>query len=739
MILRLILLAVGSWTAESLHADDWPQWRGPQRDGVWRESGIVDAIPADGLTIRWRTKIGPGYSGVVVARGRVFVTDCELKAGGSERVLCLDEDTGQKQWSYSYDCDYSGMFYGAGPYATPLVHQNKVYVCSPKGHLHCFDCGTGKVIWSKNRGKDPNAVLPQCGCSSSPLVEGDLLIVMGGGTSTGCISAYHVDTGQEIWSALPERPSLSSPIVIEIGGQRQLIVWTLDSVASLDPRTGHVFWRIPSKAINEGGAVTTPAVFKDRLLMICEKAMLIRLAAEKPAASLAWQTRFRANSNTFVSPVFRDDRHYYAARRDELCCFEAATGKELWNAAGVSAGNGFAMFQMTPHDDQVFILNDEGKLILARLQPDGYHEVGRTFLIEPTKGTWTPLGDPPRVWAQPAYANGHIIARSDREIVRASLLAGERRDAPRPNLVQLGRRIDFAAFESPSCLAFFPDGKTLATGETDGTVALREPASGKAVQKLQEQASGMRAIAISPDGVLLASVGGNAANKSASIGLWNLKENKSQVVAGNHGDEVLTVAFSPVGNVLATAGRDMTVKLWNPINGQPLATLHGHTDAVTSITFSPDGKTLASASSDHTVRLWDIDERQARATLAKHEDEAIAVAFSRDGSLLATGGRDGMIYLYDPITGQERGALSGCRGTVWTLAFDSTDKFLVAGSADETVRFWDVATGRLLATLRDFDQGCKFAALQPNSRLLVTSGRQGSRQQVMGWDVVTEK
>jgi len=421
-LLPFLVASIG-WLAAAAQADDWPQWRGPKRDGVWRETGILEAFPSDGLKVRWRAEVGPGYSGVVVAKGRVYVSDCQLKPESFERVLCFDEATGKPLWTYSYPCSYDGLYYGAGPYATPIVDSGRVYMCGPKGHLHCLDAETGAVIWEKDRAKEYNAILPQCGCNSSPLIEGDLLLVMGGGRPNGCVMAFDKNNGREIWTALKDRPGGSSPIAIEAGGKRQVIIWTLDSVSSLDPASGSVYWQVPTKTDNDGGALTTPAVYGNLALLVCEKAMLIKLASEKPAGTLVSQTWPRKTINTFVSPVFQDEHYYYSAYSDDLCCFDIATGKQLWRAHGVSAGHGNAMFQMTPNGRSVFILNEDGKLILARLAPEGYTEIGRTFLLAPTMGTWTPAGGQPKIWAQPAYANGHIFARSDQEVVCVSLEA----------------------------------------------------------------------------------------------------------------------------------------------------------------------------------------------------------------------------------------------------------------------------------------------------------------------------
>ncbi|HEV7401297.1 MAG TPA: PQQ-binding-like beta-propeller repeat protein [Chthoniobacteraceae bacterium] len=404
-------------------AEDWPQWRGPRRDGIWRETGVLEKFPADGLKVRWRAPVGPGYSGVVVADGRAYVSDCLLEPESVERVLCFDAADGKLLWTYVYPCRYDDLFFGAGPYATPLVHAGKVYVSSPRGHLHCLNAATGKVVWARDRSRDNHAILPQSGCNSSPIIEGNLLLVMGGGRESGCVTAYDKETGDEVWAALKERPGGSSPIAIDAGGQRQVIFWTLDSVASLDPRTGQVFWQVPTKSLNDGGALTTPAAYKDYLLLVCEKAMLFRLAADKPEATLASQTWPRKTVNTFVSPVFQDEHFYYSAYRDDLCCFEVASGKQVWKTPAVTAGHSNALFQMTPHGESVFILSEDGILILARLAPEGYTELGRTFLLAPTMGTWTPASGRPKIWAQPAYANRHIFARSDQELVCASLEA----------------------------------------------------------------------------------------------------------------------------------------------------------------------------------------------------------------------------------------------------------------------------------------------------------------------------
>jgi len=179
-------------------ADDWPQWLGPQRDGVWRESGIVRRFPDGGPKVRWRMPVGAGYSGPAVAEGRVYLTDRKLKTGekeqanpfdrglinGTERVLCLDEKSGEVLWSHEYDCPYS-ISYAAGPRATPLVENGRVYILGAEGNLFCFDAVNGKGLWSLDFNKSFEIPTPLWGFSH-PLIEGNKLIcLVGGKGSTG--------------------------------------------------------------------------------------------------------------------------------------------------------------------------------------------------------------------------------------------------------------------------------------------------------------------------------------------------------------------------------------------------------------------------------------------------------------------------------------------------------------------------------------------------------------------------
>jgi outer membrane protein assembly factor BamB len=206
-------LVVSFASASLAKADDWPQWLGPQRDDIWRETGIVEKFPAGGPPVRWRVPIGAGYTGPAVADGRVYVMDREPPTGatppaekgkkpGNERVLCLGAADGKILWKHGYDCTYTmQMGYDTGPRATPLVHEHKVYTLGAEGNLFCLDAEKGTPIWSHEFKKEYGAKTPLWGFSSHPLLDGQKLICLVGGEGS-TVGAFDKDTGKELWKAL---------------------------------------------------------------------------------------------------------------------------------------------------------------------------------------------------------------------------------------------------------------------------------------------------------------------------------------------------------------------------------------------------------------------------------------------------------------------------------------------------------------------------------------------------------
>lgn len=405
--------------ARAARGTDWPQFRGPHRDGTWDEVGIRESFPREGIKIRWRRPVGGGWSSPVVARGRVFVFDVELiKPSARERLHCFEEKTGKVLWVYAYDEKYDEWTYvperGAGPTATPIVEGDRIYVVGANGYTHCLDVKTGTVIWEKNIGREYQVA--EMSCRPSPLIEGSLLIVFTGAKPGASVLALDKLTGKEVWKALDDPVSNSSPIVITAGGTRQLIVWSDSSLASLDPANGHTYWREPMVTSNND-SVATPVFQGNRLLV---SGLMLDVSADPPAAVFRWpESRAvskRLLSNTSTA-VVRGDYIFSARGTGELVCLEAATGKQVWATNSLTASKNGASIHITPQGGGFFLFTDEGNLIRAQLSPAGYRETSRTHLIDPT---W-PFGQTKFVYAPPAFANRRVFARNEGEVVCASL------------------------------------------------------------------------------------------------------------------------------------------------------------------------------------------------------------------------------------------------------------------------------------------------------------------------------
>jgi WD40 repeat protein len=729
-------------TVASARADDWPQWRGPGRDGVWHETGILERIPASGVDVRWRTKVGAGYAGPVVAQGRVFVTDHQFDPE-AERVLCFDEATGKVLWVHSYPVNYKDMEYGNGPRASPTVHDGKVYTLGTQGDLFCLDATRGDVVWKKRLVEDLHGQVPRYGASAAPLVVGELLIVCAGGTPDASVVALDRKTGDLRWQALSDRPAYSAPIVINAGGAEQVIVWTGDSITGFEPATGKVYWQVPWKAeFDPAQMVASPVWHKDLLLCLGawgRGSKMLKLDPAKPAASVLWETRAKPTT-TISTPMFQDDGHFYAILGNgSLACVEAATGKEVWTTREPTSGS-YGNAHLTPNGDRVFLFNHVGHLILARLTPEGYEEFGRCLLVEPTAGY---RAQGPITWAHPAYANKCVFARNDRELVCAPLSAGQRVESTAPQPTVKVRVLTEFEKNAALGLAFSPDGKTLAFATWQGLVKVLDLNTNKELPAPKPLNDWACSVAFSPDGTLLVAGGGsefkperNGGKTTGQIKVWDTAMGKELGELIGHTNKVFSAAFSPDGKTLATGSADQTVRLWNVATRQQRAVLEGHADAIWCVAFSPNGNTVASASADHTVKLWDVNTGKERSTLEGHKDEVRAVAFSPDGKTLATGSADWTVRLWDLQTANERAVLDKHRGGVQSVAFTSDGKTLASGSLDETVRLWNVASGTERTTLRGHRSGISAITFSPNDRTLASAGMDDA---VRLWDLARDE
>lgn len=424
-------------SATQLFADDWPQWMGPNRDGIWHEYGIVDRFPADGLKVRWRVPVQGGYAGPAVAGGRVYVTDYARASGdtsnspsrrnrltGKERVQCLDAETGNTLWKHEYDCPYE-VSYPAGPRATPTVHDGRVYSLGTEGDLYCLDAKTGQVQWEKKLKQAYNAKAPVWGFCGHPLIDGDKLICLVGGEGS-LVVAFDRLTGDEIWKAGTSKDAgYCPPSIIEAGGTRQLILWDPEKINSLNPDTGETYWTVPLRP-DYDMSIIAPQKFGDYLFAsgIGNVSLLLKLDREKPAA----EEILRGSGTTSVycansTPHIVDGTIYgVCCRNGQLRGGDLMTGKRLWESFAPTTNNrraGHATAFLVRHTDRWFIFSETGDLIQAKLSRDGYEELGRFHVLEPTGEAFGRSV----VWSHPAFANRCVFARNDKEIVCVSLAA----------------------------------------------------------------------------------------------------------------------------------------------------------------------------------------------------------------------------------------------------------------------------------------------------------------------------
>ncbi len=455
-----LTLAALPFPAASSRADDWPQWLGPQRDGVWQETGILEKFPKGGPKVRWRTPLGGGYAGPAVASGYVYVMDRQLAPGvkysdnpfdrsnsdGIERVVCLEEATGKVIWEHTYPCKYQ-ISYPCGPRVTPVVAGGKVYTLGAMGDLYCLDAKTGKPIWSKNFPRDYGASIPTWGFAAHPLLDGDKLICLVAKDAVAV--AFDKNTGEEKWKALSVTSSeigYAPPMIYAIGGTRQLIIWHPEAVNSLDPETGKLYWSQKFTA-RSNLAISTPRLNGDKLLVTAfyNGSMLLKLAQDKPEATVVWKGKGRGEApdqtdtlhSIMPTPVIKDGYIYGVCSYGELRCLRLEDGQRVWQDLRATSdgkhvpkdrndqarwGNAF----LVPQGDRYFLFNELGDLIIARLSPKGYEEIDRAHLLDPTSklsggGRYGPARFV--VWSHPAFANKSVYVRNDKEIVCVSLAA----------------------------------------------------------------------------------------------------------------------------------------------------------------------------------------------------------------------------------------------------------------------------------------------------------------------------
>lgn len=423
---------------QSVFADDWPGWMGSERDGVYRETGIIERIPESGLDIQWRVPIAGGYAGPAVADGRVFVFDFVRQSGtpvndpdarselvGQERLTALDAKSGRQLWQHAYACNYR-ISYPAGPRCTPTVDGDRVYILGAEGDLRCLRTDNGDVLWARHLPDDFGAETPIWGFAAHPLVTDDLLYTMVGGTGQGVV-AFDKLTGKVRWKALDTPAGYCPPSIIKAGGVQQLIVFHPAGIVALEPTSGKPYWDVPLKPDYEM-SIARPMVEGDLMFAsaIRNEAVLIKLDQQQPKAEVVWYGAPReAVHSANATPLFVDGV-IYGTDCNEGClvAVDSQDGARLWQTFEATKqentrrlSHGTAFLTRLGDSDRYLIMSETGDLQMARLTATGYEDLGRFRVLAPTGECFGRQV----VWSHPAYAGRTAFVRNDEEIVAVSL------------------------------------------------------------------------------------------------------------------------------------------------------------------------------------------------------------------------------------------------------------------------------------------------------------------------------
>jgi outer membrane protein assembly factor BamB len=436
--IAIALLCLTCLPLSSTLAQDWNQWMGKDRDGVFRETGIIDSIPESGLKVKWRMPVNGGYAGPAVAGGKVYVFDYLIEDGtisnnpsqrnnlkGSERLIAFDEQTGKELWTHTYECPYS-ISYACGPRCTPTVDGDRVYILGSEGDLSCLNTKDGKLVWKKSFKKDFGAEVPIWGFSSHPLIDGDLLYTMVGGKGQGIV-AFDKQTGDVKWKTLDCKAGYCPPVIIEKGGARQLIAFNPTSIESLDPADGKPYWSVPIESLYDM-SITQPMLDGD-FMYVCGKgnqSVMLKLDTEKPGATEVWRGKPRHSIYGANSTPHFVDGTLYGADQDmgSLIAADGKDGNRLWSTFDATdpeedrkLSHGTAFLTRIGDTNRFLIMSETGDLLISELTPEKYISHGRFHVLEPTGECFGRKA----VWSHPAYANKTAYVRNDEEIVAVDL------------------------------------------------------------------------------------------------------------------------------------------------------------------------------------------------------------------------------------------------------------------------------------------------------------------------------
>ncbi|MDQ3804745.1 MAG: PQQ-like beta-propeller repeat protein, partial [Acidobacteriota bacterium] len=374
----------------------WTQFRGPGRDGRYDELTVKTSWPAGGLAPLWRQPVGGGFASFSVADGVAYTIE---QRRGQEVVTAYHVETGRELWTHGWDATFRDST-GDGPRATPTWDAGRVYALGATGELRCLDAKTGRALWSKNILADNGASNIPWGMAASPLVVDDKVVVLAGGPNGKSVVAYNKMTGARAWGALGDQASYTSPMLVTLGGRRQVLAVTAARAAGLAPEDGSVLWDFPwsnSAGIN----ISQPVVVDQNRFFLSagygKGAALVEVggAGKGQSARAVWQNS--SMKNKFNSSVLHEG-HVYGLDEGILTCVEAATGERKWK------GGRYGYGQVVLAAGHLIVTTDGGEIVLVRATPQAHTEVARFQALDG------------QTWNNPAIADGRLLVRNAKEM-----------------------------------------------------------------------------------------------------------------------------------------------------------------------------------------------------------------------------------------------------------------------------------------------------------------------------------
>ena len=385
---------------------EWHQWRGPNRDGISHETGLITSWPEAGPREVWRISLGDGFSGISISNGRAYTMYAK---GEDEIVVCFDAKTGEEIWRYLDDYRFENRQGGDGPRSTPTVDGDSVYVLSAHGRLVALDALTGKEQWGYDFTKVFESKVPQHGFSTSPVVEGNLLLVEVGGTENRAIIAFNKENGDIVWNTQDDSSAYSSPITVTIHNVRQAIFFTAEGLVSVSPQDGQVYWRYTLHTSYNVNAATPVFIAPDKIFISSSYdtgAALVQIEETDGKLSVSEIWRSRVMKNHFGSSILHEG-YLYGFDDGTLKCIEANTGEEQWRNRGFRKGT------LILADGHLIVLGEGGNLALVKASHAEYLEVAQSQILNG------------RCWTAPSVSRGKLYLRNNEELVCLDLKEAE--------------------------------------------------------------------------------------------------------------------------------------------------------------------------------------------------------------------------------------------------------------------------------------------------------------------------